>query len=87
MRVSSSVVHAVMGPDEGNRRGLAGTSWWHVDCMQSGPEVAGRLTRFGCVATLFTMERVTGIEPALSAWERLLCLRERTDDRVRSIPI
>ena len=32
------------------------------------------------------VERVTGIEPALSAWEWKLCLRARTEDMVRSIP-
>jgi AcrR family transcriptional regulator len=65
----SSVVHAVRGPDEGNPRGLAGTGQLHVDCMKGAPEAVGRWTRFGCVATLFAVERVTGIEPALSAWE------------------
>jgi hypothetical protein len=31
--------------------------------------------RFGCVATFFAVERVTGIEPVLSAWEEFLSRR------------
>ena len=31
--------------------------------------------RFGCVATFFAVERVTGIEPVLSAWEEFLSHR------------
>jgi hypothetical protein len=54
--------------------------------------VRGRYSRerlciqFTCAAMLFTMERVTGIEPAHSAWEWKLCLRERTDDTVKEHP-
>jgi len=33
------------------------------------------------------VERVTGIEPALSAWEWKLCPRESTADWVRAAPI
>lgn len=36
---------------------------------------------------LSRLERVLTIEPALSAWEGQLCLRKRTADTVRSIPV
>ena len=63
----------------------------------------GHTTRFlmpmGAVSTLeivpdwlvlqrfSSVERVTGIEPALSAWEWKLCPPERTENRVRSAPM
>ena len=48
----------------GHGEGTAANSCENGRCLH-GEDGA----RFGCSATVFVMERVTGIEPALSAWE------------------
>jgi hypothetical protein len=48
-----------------------------AELESSNPLVLQRFSR---------VERVTGIEPALSAWESKLCLCESTTDSVRSVP-
>jgi hypothetical protein len=40
--------------------------------MKGVPEAVGRCLGFACFATHFAAERVTGIEPALSAWGEVL---------------
>jgi|BarGraNGADG00212_1021973.scaffolds.fasta_scaffold16870_3 hypothetical protein len=57
----------VCGPDEGEYRGLA--AQLHVGCTEGRCLHLEDYIRFDCAATLFAVERVTGIEPALSAWE------------------
>ena len=57
----------VCGPDEGEYRGLA--AQLHVGCTEGRCLHLEDYIRFDVRATLFAVERVTGIEPALSAWE------------------
>jgi len=61
------------GPDEGEHRGLAAPL--HVGCTEGRCLHLEDHIRFDVRATLFAVERVTGIEPALSAWEEFLSPR------------
>jgi hypothetical protein len=49
----------------------------HVKCTECRCLLLENCIQFDCVATLFAVERVTGIEPALSAWESDMDLRSR----------